>query len=93
MTTLLDKRFYKRCRLKDCTSDFYQLHQTKTSLAITINMRFPNTVLMMFSLVITGAAADCLSTNGKEYPFGTYTCDGKHKIVSIQNISNHTLIF
>ena len=52
-----------------------------------------STLLMMLGIVITGASADCLSTNGKEYPFGTYTCYGKHEIVSTSNMINHTSTF
>ncbi|OAF60575.1 hypothetical protein VC83_03563 [Pseudogymnoascus destructans] len=55
-------------------------------------MRISNTLLMMLGIVITGASADCLSTNGKEYPFGTYTCDGEHKIVQCTVTGNWTLI-
>ena len=49
-------------------------------------MRVPNTFLIMLSLVITGAAAECYSnqlSNKHFYPTGSYICNGEHEIVSI----------
>lgn len=56
-------------------------------------MRFssvPAILAMMLGVAITGAAADCLSSNGNEYPFGTYTCDFGNEIVSF-GFASHTI--
>jgi len=37
---------------------------------------------VMLSASISGVAADCLSTDGNWYPFGTYTCNHGNEIVS-----------
>lgn len=37
---------------------------------------------VILSASISGVAADCLSTDGNYYPFGTYTCNNGNEIVS-----------